>query len=433
MHGKQQFRNLFSPTTSYLAVITLSFAMVFVLATVANPVAQAQTLTVLHTFNGADGAFPQAGLTMDRAGNLYGTTAIGGYSGSPCGLGGCGTVFKLSNRKSGWLLAPLYNFHGSDGWEANSRATLAQDGTLYGVTYLGGPGDCQGGCGTVYHLTPAPTPSTTALAPWNETAIHYFTIDDGAYPRGDTTFDQAGNIYVTAGGGGPSSCGVDYQLTPSGDGWVGTDVYSFQCYSDGANPTGGVVFDRSGNIYGVAEFGGSTGGTIYQLTPSGSTWIEQTLYEFSDGSGIVPVGGLIIDTSGNLYGTTTAGGTNGAGTVFEFTPGGAMKVLYNFPSLPSGCNYGYLCGSLGKLVMDAAGNLYGATAGDGAYGYGNVFKLTRSNGGWTYTSLHDFTGQGGSDGAFPQGGLVLGANGSIYGTASQGGINNNGTVFEITP
>ncbi len=83
--------------------------------------------------------------------------------------------------------------------------------------------------------------------------------------------------------------------------------------------------------------------------------------------------------------------------------------------------------------MDAAGNLYGATAGDGAYGYGNVFKLTRSNGGWTYTSLHDFTGQGGSDGAFPQGGLVLGANGSIYGTASQGGINNNGTVFEITP
>ena len=147
-------------------------------------------------------------------------------------------------------------------------------------------------------------------------------------------------------------------------------------------------------------------------------------------SGNDPWAGLIIDPSGNLYGTTTGGGSGSGGTVFELTPanvGWTFKTLYSFSG-----NGG---GPSDKLVMDAAGNLYGTTYIDGAYGYGTVFKLTPSNGGWTYTSLHDFTG--GSDGANPISSLVFDANGNLYGTASQGGTGNCpggcGVVFEITP
>ena len=417
-----------------LLIVLLVLIVVILFIVFTDQPAQGQTFQVIYGFTGgADGTYPQAGLTMDRAGNLYGAAASGGYTGSPCGLDGCGTIFKLSKRNSGWLFATLYEFHGGDGLQPSGRPALAQDGTLYGVTYLGGPGGCQGGCGTVYHLTPAPRPPLTVLAPWDETAIHYFTIDDGAYLRGDITFDLAGNIYVTALRGGPSDDGVVYQLTPSNGSWVGTIIHSFNGQEDGEVPTGGVVFDRFGNIYGVTEQGGLHGvGTIYELSPSGSTWIERTLFNFSYQSGGVPVGGLIIDASGNLYGTTTAGGSNGAGMVFEFTPGGVMKILYNLPRLVgSGCIYSYLCGPLSKLVMDAAGNLYGTVVAGGAYGGGTVFRLSPGNNGWTYTSLHDFTGQSDSGGAFPDSTLIFDAAGNLYGTASEGGINNNGTVFEI--
>jgi len=142
----------------------------------------------------------------------------------------------------------------------------------------------------------------------------------------------------------------------------------------------------------------------------------------------MPEGGLIIDSSGNLYGTTTNGGSGGGGTVFELSPamgGWTYNVVYSF----TGCTG---CGPLGKLVMDAAGNLYGTTNADGANGKGSVFELTPEGGGtWTYTSLHDFTG--GGDGAYPWSNLVLDASGNLYGTASAGGTKGAGVVFEITP
>jgi uncharacterized repeat protein (TIGR03803 family) len=136
-------------------------------------------------------------------------------------------------------------------------------------------------------------------------------------------------------------------------------------------------------------------------------------------------GGLMRDSAGNLYGTTLTGGDNGGGTVYELSPsngGWTFTTLYNF----SGNG-----GSFAVLIMDAAGNLYGTTIGDGAYGQGNVFKLTPSNGSWIYTSLHDFTG--GSDGSQPYGQVTLDANGNLYGTASIGGPDNKGVVWEITP
>jgi len=131
---------------------------------------------------------------------------------------------------------------------------------------------------------------------------------------------------------------------------------------------------------------------------------------------------------GNLYGTTLTSGSGGGGTVFELTStnnGWIFNTLYGFQG------GGYYPGSWGKLLMDTAGNLYGTTYGDGLYGAGSAFKLTPSNGAWTYTSLHDFTG--GSDGGNPISNLVLDANGNLYGTASYGGPYNAGVVFEITP
>ena len=150
--------------------------------------------------------------------------------------------------------------------------------------------------------------------------------------------------------------------------------------------------------------------------------------------------GLISDSSGNLYGATSYGGVNGGGTVFELTPSNGswtLNTLYSFTKV----NNSFRPGPVASLIMDAAGNLYGTTKADGAYGYGNVFKLMPSNGSWAYTSLYDFTG--GSDGANPYSSLVLDAQGNLYGTTYTGGQSGEdcllnetytcGVVFEITP
>jgi uncharacterized repeat protein (TIGR03803 family) len=388
----------------------------------------AQTFTVIHYFTGGgDGGNPHASLTMDAAGNIYGTTSNGGA--------GYGTVFKLKHAGSSWILTPLYWFAGgNDGASPGSRVTLAQDGTLYGSTAAGGGSGCNGyGCGTVFHLTPAPRAPKSALTPWTETVLYRFTGgDDGALPQGELTFDQAGDIYGTTVYGGNQGYGVIYELIPSAGAWTETVVYSAQNNGDGANPYGGVVSDAS-NLYGVFLSNGPHGvGAVYELSPSGSSWQEQTLYGFTGGSdGAYPEGGLITDPSGNLYGTTVGGGTSGAGTVFKMTPSGGgwtLTTLYNF----SGSGR---CGPVDKLVLDGAGNLYGTTFCDGLYGYGSVFKLTPSNGGWTYASLHDFCPDGypcTDDGAWPVGSLVFDANGNLYGTVSGGGSNDLGVVFEIT-
>ena len=433
MHTTRRFYNSisgasFRPRGATLAILIMLLffllGLLFLLLTAHS--AQAQTYTVIHTFTGGgDGAYPVVGLTMDAAGNLYGTAGEGGSTGN-------GTVFKLKHSGSGWVLIPLYSFQGgNDGSYPFGRVAIGKNGTLYGTT-----ADAGGrGSGTVFHLTPSPTAPKTALVPWNETVLYRFTGgSDGAFAQDDLTFDQAGSIYGTAASGGYKGCGVVYKLTSSGGGWTQTVLYSPICYeSTGGLPYGGVIFDSSGNLDGVLRLGGTGEGAVYQLSPSGSGWTEQTLYTFTDGNdGDRPAGGLILDSSGNLYGTTLFGGSGGGGTVFELAPfngGWTFNVLYGL----SGQGWG----SWAKLLMDAAGNLYGTTFGDGAYGKGSVFKLTLSGGVWTYTSLHDFTD--GSDGGHPYSSLVFDANGNLYGTASSGGQaapmcgDGCGVVFEITP
>jgi uncharacterized repeat protein (TIGR03803 family) len=397
--------------------------------------AQAQTFTVLHTFTGGnDGALPSAGVTLDAAGNVYGTASAGGSPGGNCGAQGCGTVFRLKRTGSAWVLNPLYTFTGgNDGSYPAARVIFGPDGSLYGTAELGG----YQGDGTVFNLRPQSTACKAALCPWTETTLWKFMGTpeggDGCLPGlGDLLFDSAGHIYGTASLCGAYRSGAVFELVkqPSGN-WTETLPYSFGQYLvQGQIPYAGVIFDGAGNMYTTTYWGGANGdGAVVQLTNSPSGWVETDLHSFTDGiDGGFPTAGLIFDRQGNLYGTAWVGGSGGYGTVFELTPSGGswtFNVIYN-----GGGQYG------GSLTIDSAGNLYGA-GGLGAHGHGAVYKLTPSNGTWTYTSLHDFTG--GSDGGGPNGQVTFDAEGNLYGTAGRGGNLSDcngfgcGVVWEITP
>jgi uncharacterized repeat protein (TIGR03803 family) len=411
---------------SRAAVAALTVTILFALTVVLTQSAQAQTFKVIHTFTGPDGADVYAGVTLDAAGNLYGTTSERLEKG-----GGPGTVFELKPSHGNWILNSIFTFNGNDGYEPWSGVVFGPDGDLYGTTFTGGSGS-----GVVYSLKPAATACETALCPWTETVLYQFTGgSDGADPAyGNLTFDRVGNLYGTTpyGGNSPSDWGLVFELTPSNGGWTERVLYSFSGGNDGEFPFSGVILDEAGNLYGTSVLSGDGGcqkgcwGTVYQLTPSGAGWKENTLYTFQDGTdGGEPYGGLIFDASGNLYGSTYLGGSGFGGTVFELSPAGGswtFALVYAFTG--SG-------GPYASLAMDGTGSLYGTTYLDGFYGQGNVFKLTPSSSGWTYASLYDFTG--GNDGAYPIGSLVLDKSGNIYGTTSAGGANGKGVVFEITP
>jgi len=412
------------------AAAGLALALVFALTLVATKPAQAQMFNIIYTFTGQnDGANPYAGVTMDRRGNLYGTTLAGGSA-------GYGAVFELKRSGSDWIVSPLYSFTGgNDGAQPRARVIIGPDGALYGTTFGGGGAGCAGfGCGTVFNLRPPAFSCETAMCPWKETVLYRFTGGtDGGQPLGDLVFDQAGNIYGTTQEGGlPHSCGnlgcgVVYELTRSGDSWTESALYQFSGGSDGDIPNGGVVFDHSGNLFGTTLSGGSNNfGTVFQLTPSGSGWTQKVLYSFQDSlDGSEPNAGVLFDSSGNLYGTTIFGGAGDGGTVFQLTPSGGnwtLSVVYGLTGN---------AGPFGNLSLDAAGNLYGTTYQDGAYVVGSGFKLTPSQGSWTYTSLHDFTG--GNDGQYPLSNLIFDSRGNMYGTAAYGGANGYGVVLEITP
>lgn len=420
--------------TSPAATAVAALLSTLVLVLVASQSAQAQTFRVIHDFSGTDGARPSTGLTIDAEGNLYGTAAAGGVSqilGDECrpgGAHGCGTVFQLRPSGSGWQLTTLHNFQGrSDGFEPYAKLHLASDGSLYGTTIQGG----QFSCGTLYRLVPPGGEDRT----WNTTVLYAFDGYTACSPDGDLTFDHSGNIY---GGAFPSYS--DYQ--GGGVIWEFTSqsrpveiLYNFpDGYYLGAFPQSGVVFDQAGNMYGaLSDWGPGGCGALYKLLPSGTRWTEQVLIDFDISNGGYALGALIMDAAGNLFGTSSAGGSGGGGTVFEISPNGnqaIFKTLYSFPGY-------WQDGPQTKLLMDAAGNLYGTTYGDGGHFAGSVFKLVpQPDGTWSYVSLHDFLG--GPDGGGPISDLVFDAQGNLYGTASYGGTSRNcyhgcGVVFEITP
>lgn len=403
-----------------LVTIGLTVIAVLFLAFVPTTAVQAQTFTVLHTFTGqGDGTTPIAGLTMDRTGNLYGTTA--GFLGT-----GPGTVFKLSRAGTGWILKTLYAFQGgADGSAPQARVLFGPDGTLYGTTTLGGLG-----FGTVFNLRPSATACRSVQCPWTETVLYRFTGgSDGAYPQfGDLNFDATGNIYGTTSNGGSSNCnqgcGVVFKLSRSGSGWTESVLHAFTG-TDGVNPYAGVIFDGAGNLYGT------TLTTVYELMPSGSGWTETTQYTFrGQGDGETAYGGLIFDQQGNLYGTTyEGGGQNGGSTVYELqhTVGRWTHEVLAVTG----------AGATDTPTMDAMGHLYATYGGPFFANFGSIFEVSPGNGGWTYTDLFDFGGNRLEDGFGPAGGVVLDASGNLYGTTFDGGDENCGegcgVVWELTP
>ena len=387
------------------------------------PPAQAQTYTILHTFNRSDGRDPISTLIFDRAGNLYGTTYYGGAADQ-------GVVFQLKHTPSGgWLFIPVHEFNGFSGDGDGAYPldygglTLASDGTIYGTTNNGGIEGCDGEsyCGTVFRLRPPASACTTALCSWSLSIIYKFNPQTGAeFPYGSVIFDTAGNLYGTTNFPGESDV---YELSPSGGNWVQNS------YSLDAETNAGMVMDNAGNLYGVAVSYTNQLGLIFELTPSGSGWTKTILYTFTGGSdGAYPFGGLIFDSAGNLYGSTQYGGSAGGGTIFELSPSGGGWALSTLCSFGNGGSGAY--GPQSALTMDAAGNLYGTTNGDGAFGDGMVFKATRSGNNWTCTDLFDFNGD---LGLFPVGGVAVDAKGNLYGTATETESNDYGVVWEITP
>ena len=311
-------------------------------------------LTVLHTFysnyadGGGDGANPGAGLIMDRAGALYGTTANGGNM--VANYEGSGTVFKmtpLDSAKTKWQETILYTFQGgADGH--NPRATLTFDsaGALYGSTLYGGTGNCVDflnypqGCGTVFKLTPPSAGHTT----WSKATLHSFAAGaDGWIPQGKLLLDRYGSVYGVTYQGGRGACtdellniigcGVVFRLAPPitlNSPWTESVIHDFSG-PDGAAPQGGVIFDASGALVGATSAGGPVSygvvgsyGVVYRLVPppTGRTaWTESVLYDFDiSTSGDYAVGELVADPQGHLFGVSYKGGANLAGTVFEILP-----------------------------------------------------------------------------------------------------------------
>ena len=274
--------------------------------------------------------------------------------------------------------------------------------------------------------------------------IHNFTGGlDGAAPRVGLTTDRAGNLYgTTPTGGGASGSGAVYELARKGTGWVFTPLYDFQGGSDGAYPYARVVFGPDGSLYGTTAFGGNGSlGTVFRLRPQGTTcrttpcgWNETVLFAFDGSNGNQPVGDLVMDGAGNLYGATSYAGYGIGGTVYELSPGSGgwtLAILHTFSS-----DDGYQ--PVGGVSFDNAGNLYGTTRfgpgnGCGGEGCGTIFQLAPSQSGWTENILYEF--QNGGYGANPVGGVILDSAGNLYGTTpfGQGQDGTNPVVFELTP
>jgi len=348
----------------------------------------------LHSFmGGTDGASPYAGVTADSAGNLYGTT----YQGGPANAG---VVYKLDGSGKETV---LYSFTGGvDGANPYAGVTLDSAGNLYGTTYQGGAANL----GVVFKVDLS----------GQETVLHTFTgVLDGANPYGSVIADSQGNLYgTTFAGGSVFNAGVIYKLDAAGN---ETILYTFQGTTHPGGPRAGVVRDTAGNLYGTAM--GGVGGTVYKLDTAGALTI---LHQFI-GQGVMgPQSGVVRDAEGNLYGTTQHGGVAGEGVVYKVNAAGDYKVMYEFPGGPAYNRYANLPNA--GVVLDAAGNVYGATPSSGLAGM--VYKLEPTG---QETTLYSFPAAAG--GTFPFGSVIRDSAGNLYGTASNGGPANAGIVYKV--
>jgi len=386
----------------------------------AAPGVKASTTEVIYSFLGDDdGEYADTDLAIDGAGNLYGTTVLGGRFGS-------GTVFKLAPVAGSWVHSVVYSFtSGADGAEPYKGVTVDAAGNLYGTAVAGGSGSCEGGCGVAYKLT-------NSGGVWTQTVLHAFSGgSDGSGPGSRLTIDGKGDVYGMAPIGGAYGAGTIYQLHQARNGsWRFRVIHDFTGGVDGSNGSAGQMISRGGHLYGAATTGGAYGsGTVFQLTPTpAGKWDFQVIYSFQGQPDAgFPYGGLLFDSAGNLYGTTYYDGANDLGSVYQLTPSVSgewtEKVIYSFKSAGDGNS------SISNLVLDAAGNLYGTTS-EGGYGSGTIFGLTHGRG-WIESLQHLFSGP--PDGAFPYAGMVPGLAGEFYGATVHGGAGDDGAIYKFTP
>jgi uncharacterized repeat protein (TIGR03803 family) len=317
--------------------------------------------TVLHTFRGnADGRQPYFGnLLLDTAGNLFGTTVYGGMKGNI----GMGTAFEVATTGRETV---LHRFIGGakDGQQPSQGLIQDANGDFYGTTVAGGNGP-YGGYGTVYRMSKS----------GKVAVLHSFIGNDGVEPTGWLTQDSAGNFYGTAITGGPTGAGTVFKITKTGK---FTLLYTFKGAPDGFLPQGALAVDKAGNVYGATSEGGNANacpafgcGVIFKISKNGKDTI---LHTFVGPDGAAPSGGVLLDAAGNLYGTTWAGGAHGNGSIFKLDKTGKLTTLYSF----TGGTDGGL--PFAGLTADQAGNFYGTTNLGGITkcesGCGVVFKLT---------------------------------------------------------
>jgi len=344
----------------------------------------------------------------------------------------------------------IYKFHwNTDGAWPMATLTTDKAGNLYGTTFEGGGSVNCGfdtnmpwGCGTVFEVT-APTKESPS---WKEAPIYVFTnTGDGTNPSGGVVFDQAGNLYGVTSYGGTLNGGTLYQLVPpaSGSGpWTENTIYNFSTSNDGYDFPTYVVFDKAGNLYGI-NVTGPYGGVFELSPPAGGagTWTYTQIHTFTGApnDGGDPLGGLAIDSSGNLYGVTNVGGSStncgsGCGTVYELSPpstkGASWQetILYNFQGDPDG-NY-----PEGGVLLGNGGNIYGTTHSGGVNGalyggYGTVYELAKpqmAGDPWIESVLYSFDGLYSNSGGGPIGVPIQDAAGNLYGMASP-------VAFELSP
>jgi uncharacterized repeat protein (TIGR03803 family) len=399
-------RDLLSGKALRAASTALTLAVVLVVGIVLTASVQAQTLSVLHSFTGTpDGSEPIAGLVMDDAGNLYGTTQLGGSSNG-------GTVFKVDTTGKETV---LYSFtEVGTGLFPESNLVRDTTGNLYGTTSQGGSSNW----GTVFKV------DTTG----KETVLHSFAggKKDGCYPYGGLVQDKTGNFYGTTMQCGFSNRGTVFKVDTTGKETV---LHSFAGgLSDGAYPyLTSLLMDQKGNLYGLTSNGGTShAGVVYELSKNRTL---RVLHSFAGGAadGCAPRGTPFMDENGNLYGTTMFCGSSDEGIVWKLSNKGKETVVYSFTGTVTGGGGEF---PEAGVIMDAKGNLYGDTIQGGTSGdAGTVYELNKKG---TLTRLHSF--HGAPDGAAPWGGLIRDTKGNLYGTCYLGnGIDGDGTVWKLTP
>jgi hypothetical protein len=408
----------------------------------ARPVAASGfTETVLHTFRAFDRGTKPYKVTVDATGTVYGITAEGGFNGMGCLRGiGCGTAFKLTPNGSGYQHTVLYKFKGTiQNYNVPSSGLLPDaHGALYGTLAYTGPALA----GSVYRLEPS-------RSGYRLHTLYVFQgpPNDGEYPSGGLIADANGALYGTTGGGGGTGCGaftgcgIVFKLTPSkkpNAPYTETILYRFQGGTDGSYPLGPLYADATGALYGTTDplVCQADCGTVFKLTPQPSgAYSESTLHAFEGGAdGEFPFASVTGDASGAIYGTTIGGGTGG-GIVFKLTPSGSgydETIIHDFQG---GTTDGFYPET--DVVLDGTGAVYGTTKLGGSsscegLGCGIVFKLTpQRSGDYSETILHDFTNV--PDGADP-GDIFRDLSGNIYGaTRGGGGPRRRGTVYRLSP